>query len=544
MNKTENGIVEARVESVKEFLEQGGIFKDRNITNNEQKKKSFAFVAFCLSRSLFREDYNDIVESITDGADDCNIDALYLDASNDEKLDVHIYQMKYKSNTKIASTIGKNEIDLFIDKINRIFISNETAGIRMNERLSRIMERFEDMQRSYSFSNIKIILHLITNGADLNDDGIIALEEFKNNNNIIDYKFDNTYDFFIDNKKDVGEIQVPISDEHFSINNTHIVNIKAYDIAELYKKYHDTILDKNVRKLLSSNINNTIKETLVKNPEMFWYKNNGLSIVTKRAEIKTIRGHSVVIMDNPYIVNGGQTTKTIYNLFVEMGQDAESSFPNASVMARIYQTTDDEKISEIVYGTNNQNKITLFDLKSGKQQLKTLQEFFKSHNIYFIYKRDSELPPSKSSIRSETLLQVYCSIYEGVPHAAKISTTRLIEKYFDYVYDKEENAEKLLNAYQLFDFSKSEEKKYSEKFLVHSRLSILYLMSKIDQSLLTKFDKAKAEAAYKTAVDYLIQITVAEKGNNASFSYHNFFKSERSTRCIDDFLKKLNEKDQ
>jgi len=538
MNKTENEIVEAKVENVKEFLEKSGVFQDRNITD-EQKKKSFAFVAFCLSRSLFTEDYNGIVEYITDGADDCNIDALYIDDSNDEKLDVHIYQMKYKCKTRTTSTIGKNEVDLFIDKTNKIFISNETSGIRMNSILSKIMNRFDDMQKSHSLSNVKIILHLITNGADLNDDSKTALEEFKNKNNIIDYKFDNTYDFFIDNKKDVGEIQVPISDEHFSINNTHIVNIKAYDIAELYQKYHDTILDKNVRKLLSSNINCMIKKTLIEEPDMFWYKNNGLSIVTKRAEIKTIRGHSVVIMDNPYIVNGGQTTKTIYNLFVEMGQDAESSFPNASVMARIYQTTDDEKISEIVYGTNNQNKMTLFDLMSGKRQLKILKEFFKNHGVDFIYKRNSEMPSSKNSIRSETLLQAYCSMYEGVPHAAKISTTRLIEKYFDKVYENEENTTKLLNAYRLFDFLKSEERKRSEEFLIHSRFSMLYLISKIDLSLLAEFDKAKAEAAYKTAVDYLTQITAAEKGNNSAFSYHNFFKSERSTRCIDDFLQQL-----
>ncbi len=537
MNKTENEVVESKIEKIRCFYNENNFFSNEKITD-EQKQKSFAFVVFSLSRSLFNDDMNEITEYITDGANDCNIDALYFEDTNDEKLNVHVYQMKYKGKTKIDSTIGKNEIDLFIDKINKIFITGKTNDLEMNEKLSNKLKEFEDIQKNFIFSNIQIILHLITNGAELNNDSKIALNELKSSNNIIDWKFDNTYDFFVDNKKDVGEIQVPISDEHFSINNTHIVNLKAYDIAELYEKYQDTILDKNVRKLLSSNINDMIKDTLKNDPEMFWYKNNGLSIVTKRAEIKTIKGHSVIIMDNPYIVNGGQTTKTIYNLFKEMGKEAETSFPNASVMARIYQTTDDEKISEIVYGTNNQNRITLFDLKSGKKQLKILKEFFKENNIDFIYKQNSEVPASKDSIRSETLLQAYCSIYEGIPHFAKSNTTRLIEKYFDTVYDDERNSEKLLNAYRLFNFSKTEAKKHTEKFLIHSRFSILYLMSKIDPTLLKTFDKTKAGKAYKKAIEYLTKILENENcNNNNSFSFHNFFKSEKSTRCIDDYLR-------
>lgn len=76
----------------------------------------------------------------------------------------------------------------------------------------------------------------------------------------------------------------------------------------------DQLYEKNVRKFLGKKgkVNNGIQKTLNEDPGNFGLYNNGITIVVKDYRCKD---GSVWELDDPYVVNGCQTTKTIWEVF-------------------------------------------------------------------------------------------------------------------------------------------------------------------------------------------------------------------------------------
>jgi hypothetical protein len=91
-----------------------------------------------------------------------------------------------------------------------------------------------------------------------------------------------------------------------------------YEFLKLFKKATgdlDRLYEKNVRKYLGGGrvVNRGIAQTLKVNPEKFGLFNNGITIV---AEDLAINSDSFLLTE-PYVVNGCQTTKTIWQVLNE-----------------------------------------------------------------------------------------------------------------------------------------------------------------------------------------------------------------------------------
>ena len=367
MRKLENDILNIKLKQLENILAEENIFSQRNISDDANRRTSFCFVVHSLQR--FLDNYSsilDIMEDITDGPNDQDIDIFNINVEGDE-ININLFQVKYKTENNLNGTFGEKEVSSFLHKVESLIINAENE-LPLNPYLEKKYKEFLDIRKAKKnkISHIKVNLYFATNGEDLNQQEKEMLKKFKKKySNVGNTEVLNSYEFFIDNKEEKnGVIHIPISCEPINMNadiNAKVVNIRAYDVAELYATFEERILEKNVRKLLKGKTNKEIADSLKSDPKMFWYKNNGLSIVCKRMEVKTLGGERSIELENPYIVNGGQTTKTIYNYFKTLDKDNQvdmKPFYDAQIMARIYQTTDDEKISQIVYGTNSQNKIT------------------------------------------------------------------------------------------------------------------------------------------------------------------------------------------
>ena len=539
MEKLENDILIARLQKVKTELESKGIYAERNI--QESQKISFAFVVYALQRFLNNYDIEEIIDNITEGGQDNSIDILHIDNdSSNNEININVFQCKYKTESNLASTIGENDVDLFIRKVKSIIIDKDTANININSNLEQQLNFLWDISKSINLNNIHLNLYLVTNGADINDQERNTLIRFKRENNIVkEIKVLHDYDFII-GKQDtpVSNITIPIDRNYIQLNNginTCIVSFSAFEIARLFEKTGNAILEKNVRKLIKSKINQNIYDSLIDDPYMFWYKNNGLSIVCERFEVKTISGRKELEITHPYIVNGGQTTKTIYNYYIDNKDDDEKLTPlyDASVLARIYQTTTPEQITEIVQGTNTQNKITMYDLKSTNTNLRKIKEFFYENNISLLINRDIEEEKLPLSINSDTLLQLYCSLYEGIPHKAKISISKLIEDYYDDIYNMHNIHTRLLNTFKIYQTIKNKNKNHSDiAHLKHSLLSLLFLIGLLSPSVKDNYNENLIIETYNKALNILNKIVEEQKSKDSNYSNHNFFKSERSTIII------------
>lgn len=540
MKSLENNILLNKLTSLKQQLIDLNIFKERNINPESEKALTFSFVVYSLQKFLSNNDINDIIDMVTESGDDCDIDICQIDTEQEGEINLNLFQAKFKNEQNLDKTIGANDVDKFLNHVKQIFIEGNTENLSMNLYLKNKYTEFQDIIKNYSYSDIHINLYFVTNGSEINEQEKIKLKNFKSQYNIINsYNTLNEYDFFINDKRKIGKKEISVYGSVLPINfgiNAYIANIKAYELAKLFDDCGDILLDRNVRRLLKSEINKNISFSLTNDPKMFWYKNNGISIVCKNVESRKIMGEEKLILEDPYIINGGQTTKTLYNLFKSLSEENKQPFYEAYVMVRVYQTTDEDKTSAIIYGTNNQNKITLFDLKSGNENLKKIKDYFSIKGVTLIIYRDSEERITSESINSETLLQAYCSIYKEIPNRAKISRSKITELYYDEVYNNADNASNLLCAYYLYKYVITENKKHDEEHLLHSIYAMLYVMTKKYPKLKLNYSEDVIQKAYNEALSFLTNLTNDQKNKNESYTHHNFFKSELSKRKIDEKL--------
>ena len=129
----------------------------------------------------------------------------------------------------------------------------------------------------------------------------------------------------------------------------------------------DQLYEKNVRQFLGNRrkINKGIATTLNENPEKFGLYNNGITIVVSNYSRSPV--DQTVNMNDPYVVNGCQTTRTIWQVLDSKfnaggtGQDDnvetwKESVRRGGVVTKIVRS-DEAEIMNITRFTNSQNSV-------------------------------------------------------------------------------------------------------------------------------------------------------------------------------------------
>jgi hypothetical protein len=142
-----------------------------------------------------------------------------------------------------------------------------------------------------------------------------------------------------------------------------VLSVSGQDVGEMYAKIGKRLFAKNIRGYLGSgDINNSIRDTINKEPLNFWYYNNGVTIVCDDARRETRGGEDIIIIDGAQVINGQQTTRTLH----------QSDSRNTNVLVKIIKIPSeyednldyDKLINSIVRATNWQNYIYPSDLVS------------------------------------------------------------------------------------------------------------------------------------------------------------------------------------
>jgi len=162
---------------------------------------------------------------------------------------------------------------------------------------------------------------------------------------------------------------------------SYLCVLNADILANLYKQYSSRLLEKNVRSFLDfRGVNKGIKETIKEEPEKFIAYNNGLTITA--TDIKTFEKKKKLYIESLsdfQIVNGGQTTATIY-----FSQKDGLDVSKVKVMAKINVTKRtkekelDELINNISEYSNAQSKVSKVDLRSRNPQLIKIKQLSQS----------------------------------------------------------------------------------------------------------------------------------------------------------------------
>ena len=129
-------------------------------------------------------------------------------------------------------------------------------------------------------------------------------------------------------------------------------------LAEIYDKYGERLLEQNVRTFLQfrGGVNKAIRNTLKSQPEMFFAYNNGLTVTAENMDVQNNR---ILSVTNLQIVNGGQTTASIFMSKMQNKNDINLEHVYVQVkLSRIALEKVDEIVPTISQCANTQNKVS------------------------------------------------------------------------------------------------------------------------------------------------------------------------------------------
>lgn len=112
-----------------------------------------------------------------------------------------------------------------------------------------------------------------------------------------------------------GALRALLASRQNDKNQVYLAAIPGLDLACIYDRWGARLLEQNVRVFLQarSKVNKGIRRTLENEPELFFSFNNGITATAEAIKTET-RDEGLVItsLDNLQIVNGGQTTASVY----------------------------------------------------------------------------------------------------------------------------------------------------------------------------------------------------------------------------------------
>ncbi len=151
-------------------------------------------------------------------------------------------------------------------------------------------------------------------------------------------------------------------------------------LASLYDEYRDRLLEKNVRSFLQvkGGVNKGIRDTLREEPDMFLAYNNGISVTAESVDIiRDGNGKpSIKRIRDMQIVNGGQTTASIFNAKIDKKYTADLSQVFVQMKISVIHSADDmdEIVPRISTFANTQNKIQIADFSANDPFHRRIEE--------------------------------------------------------------------------------------------------------------------------------------------------------------------------
>lgn len=217
-----------------------------------------------------------------------------------------------------------------------------------------------------------------------------------------------------------------------------IVNVSALSIKSLYAQHSINLLARNLRYHIPGKaIDNGIKQTINDKPEMFWLKNNGITIV---CDDFVIDGREVKLV-NFSIVNGGQTC---YILHRSQQLTEHRDFYLPCKVIKTQGSSEDEKMRfslEIAKATNSQKAIKESDLKANSPEQVLFSRAMRECGIFYQTKRGETIPSDykqiyKNSDIAEIGKLALSAIFQMPCTSRNKPSLMYNPKYYDIIFER------------------------------------------------------------------------------------------------------------
>lgn len=345
--------------------------------NGYDTHESMARLVFYLSTGKGYEDLEP--EDLIDGHGEYQIDVLHIDeASSESTVIVTVLQVTYSESLSSTRLVKLHAgLDYLLRQPKAEFERLSNVALR-----DRIQE-FREIRSEYMPANIKLQCYY----ANLLDPQPEVSGEFNEQVSRIRRDYGNDVGEFVfeplgprrlfqmmDERERQGtkvddRIQIVYDQnqanliEHSTDSVSGVVcTVAAKEIARIVKE-HPTVFDENLRRFrgTGSAVNKAIVDTCTsrENAKLFWFLNNGITIVCDDYDVNKDYDDPFVKVTNLQIVNGCQTSTALSNAL-----DKETLVDGTKVLLRILKTESPDLATNLVVTTNTQNKITSRELKA------------------------------------------------------------------------------------------------------------------------------------------------------------------------------------
>jgi hypothetical protein len=317
---------------------------------------------------------------ICDGSGDGGIDAAYLDRADDDGgtssgTTWYLIQSKYGAAFRGVGTLlaeGQKVVETLDGKRDRLSSLAEGLVERLRHFLASAGERDRLI---LAFATERKLTEVEMRALD--DVRAIGVRRFGAKFSIEAFSVETIHQRLFEETAAQRLLKIQL-DGHFAASGSDLLvgSVPLPDLYAFLKRYRDATQDldqlyeRNVRKFLGgrTKINKAIQETLKENPERFGLYNNGITIVV--SDLDASKLPESVVLAEPYVVNGCQTTRTVWGVFVARmdaggtGKDADLEAWKAraalgSVVVKVAKlgAGGEPLLQQITRYTNSQNAV-------------------------------------------------------------------------------------------------------------------------------------------------------------------------------------------
>ncbi|EMR04159.1 AIPR protein [Cesiribacter andamanensis AMV16] len=411
----------------------------------QNQSRARAFIHLYLKVKFGLLDFTEREHFITDGSYDGGIDGYYI--HSDTKT-IYFIQSKFRTNDKNFESKQIDLSEILVMDVNRI-LDGESTDEEGNEysgkikQLQREISSIDDIAR-YSYQVIILANLKDVKTSDLRKlTGGFSSSVFDFSRCYEDLVFpvitgtyyqasDLSINIDLSNKNAGSKISYTVLTEKGECEIT-VLFVPTIELGRIMYKYKNSILKYNPRSYLGhegKKVNTAIKETIIENTtNEFALYNNGVTMLSDETYINERIGQknkAQLIVKNPQIINGGQTSYTLSRIYEEnIGNEVEKVFQSKEVLVKIITLLENSNhenkvdlIKNISNATNQQTPVINADkISNDELQVKIQKWLFDNYGLLYERKRGEFADgvfngyiPAKSILERNLFFRMfYCS---------------------------------------------------------------------------------------------------------------------------------------
>ncbi|MFJ9781039.1 AIPR family protein [Amycolatopsis sp. NPDC101161] len=362
-------------------------------------------------------------QSVVDGRGDWGIDAVAVDPPSPQS---HIWLIQAKWSDDLKGKFGMDEVNRMIDGLDYIVdLKFDEFNNRFRRHVSRLEEALDNA--SPKITLVLALMRVEPLNPDIEQLLRTKISNFNQVEEMVNYKILDLRDF---HRALLGDAAAPKIDTRVQLQGfgqetnparAFYGTMTAPDVADLFSEHRRGLFARNIRDVLDlTDVNVKIRNTLLEQPEHFWYFSNGITVLCE--SIRPI-GRSLpgtvgdFALSGASVVNGAQTVSAIHRAFSENPDQAQ----HGRVLVRLIslESCPPGFGDQVTTNTNTQNPIEDRDFKSLDDVQTTLRdEFALALGLSYVIRRGEQVPDPEHGCSITEAAEALAATHDKPEYAA------------------------------------------------------------------------------------------------------------------------------